>query len=255
MKQKKSILIFILLILLLFHSGCFKKEMLVANFSYVPENPTTNDIIHFIDKSICKNGSIVSWRWDFDLSDEYTSATSTLQNPSFRYAYGYGKTFVVTLTIEDSNGRTATCSKKIYIVHQSHLPGKNDILLEVLSHERKEKNIDGSAPPQENFVCVWVKIKMANNWDRDLLRPQSGWAGTTGWKGNFYLYTDGFHKWGHSGILPEGKPEKISPGENATWIVTFWIPSSAKEYMIEYTYLYDVSMETPPKELDFVAPL
>lgn len=251
MKQK---LIFLFILLLLpFSNGCIKKEMLLADFSYIPKNPTTNDMIQFFDESICRNGNITSWLWDFDFEDKYTKATSTIQNPSFRYAHGYGKTFIVTLTIEDSNGRIASCSKKIYIGHQSHLPDEDDILLEIKKYERKEMNIDGSGPPQDNFICLWAEIEMTNNWDKDLLRPQSGWAGTTGWEGNFYLYTKDQKYWGHSGILPENEPEKISPGENATWIVTFWIPSTAEEYMIKYTYLYDVSLESPPKEKDFFA--
>jgi len=252
--KKTCFIVSSFLILILINSGCLDEEKgLVANFSYTPSNPTTNDIIQFFDESTCSNGSIISWHWDFDATDEYTEDTSTLQNPSYRYALGYGKTFTVTLTIKDSNGRTASYSKKIYIGHQSHLPGEGDIILDVLSHERKETNIDGGGPPQDGFTCVWAEIKMANNWDKDLLCPQSGWAGTSGWKSNFYIYTSPKHPkyWGHSGISPQGEPKKIAPGESAVWIVTFWIPSNEEEYKIKYSYLYDVSLEEAPKEVEF----
>jgi hypothetical protein len=245
----------IFLIIITINFGCITKTEphLNANFSYYPLNPTTNDIIQFVDESTCTNGYIVNWSWDFDISNTYTDKTSNNQHTSFRYGRGFNKTFHVQLTIEDNKGRFSNHSKKITITPQLYLPSNDDILLQIQSIEKKELNIDGSGSPNSRYICLWAKIKMFNQWNKSLLRPQSGWAGTTGWGGNFYIYTkpDSPKKWGYSGISPIGTPEKINPGENTSWMITFWIPEDEQEFKITYSYLYDTTNDGVYKNIDF----
>ncbi|KAA0002930.1 MAG: PKD domain-containing protein [Thermoplasmata archaeon] len=263
MHHKKIIfMISILLTIELSSSGCLKEEepALIANFSYSPKNPTTNDMIQFFDESVCSNGTIISWHWDFDATDEYTPETSSLQNPTFRYMYGFGETFTVTLTVTDDKGNKDSVSKKIKIVSQTNLPEEDDVSLEILSYERKSYGLNGSGPPNHGFVCVWIELKMTNHWHKEIY-PTVGWDGKIGWGSNFYIYVNNSSHpyWGYSGIFPKNSPQKIMPGESAVWIVTFWIPSSGKEYKVKYAYLYDISHEwllyrdTYPKEKAFWA--
>ncbi len=239
-------IVFLILLIGLINCGCLEKESspLVARFSYYPESPTTNDMVQFFDESECSNGSITSWHWDFDITDEYSREISTLQNPTYRYMWGHGETLTVKLTVTDNKGNARNVSKKIKIVDQTHLPEGNNMSLELLSYERKNHNLDGSEPPNYGLTCVWIKVKMTNNWDKDIY-PTVGWDGKVSWGSNFYLYvTNHTHPhWGHSGVSPENTPEKLSPGESANWTVTFWIPEVAEEYKIKYAYLYDLSYE------------
>jgi PKD repeat protein len=228
--------------------GCLKKEnsSILALFSYFPENPTTNDIIQFIDESVDNNGSIASWEWDFDIADEYTTETSTLQNPTYRYGYGHGKTFTVKLTVTDTKGNSYSVSKNITVVNQTHLPEENDIVLEISSYERKDHNLDGSKFP--HFECAWVELKMTNNWDKEIY-PKICCGNNASWDKHFFIYANNASHPYYlcSGISPENTPEKLLSGESTTWTVTFWIPASAEEYKIKYAYFYDVSIDLKEK--------
>jgi PKD repeat protein len=247
MEHKKLVFIpLIILMVSLGNCGCLEEETspLIARFSYYPANPTTNDMIQFHDESDHSNGNITAWHWDFDITDEYSRETSTLQHPTYRYMWGYGATFKVKLTVTDDQGNTDSITKKIKIVDQLHLPEGDDISLEILSYERKTHNLDGDVLPQYGFTCVWLELKMENNWYKEIY-PTVGWDGIVSWGGSFYIYVFNHtkHHWGHSGIYPETTPEKLSPGENAVWTVTFWIPESSEEYKVKYAYLYDISYE------------
>lgn len=83
-----------------------------ADFSYYPVELTTEDIIHFSDKSTDEDGTIESWSWDFE-----DGHNSIKQNPQHQYmASG---TYTVTLEIIDNDGNVNSISKTIIIKNPS----------------------------------------------------------------------------------------------------------------------------------------
>ena len=81
----------------------------VADFSYVPAIPTTNDTIVFTDLSFDSDGTINSWFWDFGNGN-----TSSMQNPTQQYTLPGD--FDVNLTVTDDDGSTAYIQKIITVV-------------------------------------------------------------------------------------------------------------------------------------------
>jgi PKD repeat protein len=73
----------------------------VADFYSAPSSPDTQTSISFTDLSTDKDGSIISWSWDF--GDENTSF---FQNPLHQYADD--GTYQVTLKVTDDLGATDT---------------------------------------------------------------------------------------------------------------------------------------------------
>jgi PKD repeat protein len=80
----------------------------VVDFTYTPDNPTSNSIIHFTDTSTDSDGTIVSWWWDF--GDGYYS---DLQNPIHCY-YTNGE-YTVTLTVTDNNNAKNTFTTSVTV--------------------------------------------------------------------------------------------------------------------------------------------
>lgn len=74
-------------------------QMPIADFTYVPLNPSVFEPITFTDASIDSDGVIVTWSWDFDDGD-----TSFEQNTIHQYAQK--GTYTVTLTVTDDDGAT-----------------------------------------------------------------------------------------------------------------------------------------------------
>ena len=69
----------------------------VANFTYEPLNPRTDDMVQFIDQSIDTDGFIVNWTWDLgDGTIAYTQNVSHMFNQNDNY--------LVCLTVTDNNG-------------------------------------------------------------------------------------------------------------------------------------------------------
>lgn len=79
-----------------------------ADFSYLPENPSTQELIRFNDESIQGSFMIISWHWDFGDGD-----TSIEQNPSHQFIED-GEYYVV-LNITDDYGLTDEISKIITV--------------------------------------------------------------------------------------------------------------------------------------------
>lgn len=79
----------------------------VADFSYWPLEPTTQDEVQFIDQS-SDDGEIVAWHWDFG-----DGSTAEVQSPSHRYAKS-GK-YMVTLTVTDDRGWTDDTAQEISV--------------------------------------------------------------------------------------------------------------------------------------------
>jgi len=71
----------------------------IADFTFLPINPTTDDTIQFSDNSSDGDGTIASWLWDFGDGDH-----SSEQNPSHQYSIA-GQ-YSVNLTVTDNNGDT-----------------------------------------------------------------------------------------------------------------------------------------------------
>ena len=78
-------------------------QLPTADFTYAPQNPTTDDTVQFTDLSTSPAGKIVSWLWDFG-----DGQTATTQNPTHQYANP--GTFSVKLTVTDSRGAGASAS-------------------------------------------------------------------------------------------------------------------------------------------------
>jgi len=67
-------------------------------------------VITFTDKSKDKDGTIVSWIWDFG-----DWGTSTEQNPTHRYVkFGV---YAVTLTVTDNEGARHSISKNVTVTN------------------------------------------------------------------------------------------------------------------------------------------
>ncbi len=88
-----------------------------ANFSYQPTNPTTEDIIQYIDESTDVDGTIEYRQWDFG-----DTSSSSDQYPTHQYADG--GTYIVSLTVTDDGGAQHTASTTIAVISPPQgLPG------------------------------------------------------------------------------------------------------------------------------------
>jgi len=80
----------------------------VAEFSFSPPNPTTQDQIEFTELSTDLDGSVVSWFWDFG-----DGSTSMERNPT--HSYADDGTYTVTLTVTDDDGAENVASREISV--------------------------------------------------------------------------------------------------------------------------------------------
>jgi PKD repeat protein len=88
-----------------------------ASFFFSPKDPVIGQIVTFDAKgSTPSNGAtITNYRWDWgDGSSEDNGTTSTASHP-----FGSANTFVVKLTITDSQGRVSTTSMNVGVVKPS----------------------------------------------------------------------------------------------------------------------------------------
>ena len=80
----------------------------IANFTYTPINPTTQDAISFTDASIDPDGIIANWSWNFgDGNISYD------QNATHQYADS--GTYNVSLTVTDDYGSTNITLQHIFV--------------------------------------------------------------------------------------------------------------------------------------------
>ncbi|GAI45497.1 unnamed protein product, partial [marine sediment metagenome] len=82
----------------------------VADFSYSPVSPTTQDVIQFTDESSDPDGSIASWSWDFG-----DATTSENQSPTHQYADN--GTYTATLMVTDNDEATDNVSKEVTVLN------------------------------------------------------------------------------------------------------------------------------------------
>jgi len=78
----------------------------IADFSYTPSNPNTDNIVYFTDLSVDTDGTIVSWLWNFG-----DGVTSTNRNPSHQYSHS--GIYTVTLRAWDNDDCYSDSSKSI----------------------------------------------------------------------------------------------------------------------------------------------
>ena len=71
-----------------------------AAFEYIPEHPSTVDMVKFTDLSTDEDGEVVAWAWEFG-----DGATSDEQNPQHRFARS--GIYIVTLVVTDNDGYTS----------------------------------------------------------------------------------------------------------------------------------------------------
>jgi len=89
--------------------------VLAAAFSFSPTNPTTADIVQFIDQST-SGDQIVAWSWNFG-----DGGGSSVQNPT--HQYGLPGSYNVTLTVTDAGGATCSTVREVTIQqHENHPP-------------------------------------------------------------------------------------------------------------------------------------
>ena len=85
-----------------------ENEPPVADFTYAPISPTTDEIVFLNDTSTDIDGTIVSWLWDF--GDDYLSIN---QNPKHQY-FNPG-TYNITLEVTDNEGGKDSITKQITV--------------------------------------------------------------------------------------------------------------------------------------------
>ena len=81
---------------------------LAANFTFSPTAPLPNDLVNFNASTSTSADPIVNYQWDFG-----DGATASTASKTTTHAYAVARIYVVTLTIRDSKGRSATTSKNV----------------------------------------------------------------------------------------------------------------------------------------------
>lgn len=79
-----------------------------ADFTYLPESPTTWDAIQFTDQSSDSDGTVVAWSWNFG-----DGGSSNEQNPTHRYRLP--GTYPVTLEVTDNDGLTGSTVQNVEV--------------------------------------------------------------------------------------------------------------------------------------------
>ena len=84
-----------------------------ASFTSSPTNPKTTDTVQFngVESTASTGATITEWQWDFgDGSATVTSSTATASRQ-----FAAARTYVVRLTVTDSEGRTGTTTANVTV--------------------------------------------------------------------------------------------------------------------------------------------
>ncbi|MCX6666611.1 MAG: DUF2341 domain-containing protein, partial [Euryarchaeota archaeon] len=119
----------------------------IADFTYTPENPTTNHVILFSDTSSDSDGTIVNWTWDFG-----DGTVSYDQNPTYQYLDHIA--YTVVLMVTDDDGETDSISKSV-IVHNAEPLASFTYIPENPSNIDFIQFIDTSTDPDGTIVS-WL---------------------------------------------------------------------------------------------------
>jgi len=119
-------------------------EVLTADFSFTPNNPTINDTIQFYDESVTDENEIVSWFWDFGDGN-----TSDNQHPTHNYSSTGNYNVCLTVTNED-NEVDSIC-KDVYV--SSGIEGFLDVSQDIYDRPFLVRHAsDGDWGGAQNFV-------------------------------------------------------------------------------------------------------
>jgi len=80
----------------------------IAQMSYLPITPTTQDTIQLTDQSTDLDGTIISWQWDFG-DGVYSTEKNT------HHQYNISDTYIITLYVTDDDGATSSAAKTITV--------------------------------------------------------------------------------------------------------------------------------------------
>ncbi len=80
----------------------------LADFTYTPANPTTQDVVQFTDTTSDGNDDLVAWTWNFG-----DGTTSTDQHPS--HTFTENGDHWVTLTVHDAEGANGTRTRQVTV--------------------------------------------------------------------------------------------------------------------------------------------
>lgn len=164
----------------------------IADFTASDFTVYINQIINFTDLS---TNSPVSWLWDFD--DSSPDSTSTLQNPSHKYAVG--GYYDVCLYVTDANGCKDTICKTIIIALPPVVPS-------------------GFTPNGDGENDIWyvyggpfrsLDVKIYNNWGELIFtadKQSQGWDG----KRNGIEQAIGVYVWVVVGVTEDNEKYELS---------------------------------------------
>ena len=183
----------------------------VADFSYSPSNPTTDDNIQFTDDSTDEDGSIAGWYWNFG-----DGITSTQQNPSHQFESI--NTYNVQLKVTDNAGDIATHTIPITVSKPPNQPPTvDDILGQTINEGEDFCVIDltssVSDPDNEPYEITWT---YTGNEFIDIQILATG-AGTVSYYAQIYYNDDwtGSETVTFTGADPDG----LSDSDSATFTV------------------------------------
>ncbi|MBS3813556.1 PKD domain-containing protein [Candidatus Bipolaricaulota bacterium] len=115
----------------------------VADFSFSPFDPSTEDEVHFVSNSHDSDGTITDYRWDFEGEGSDWGKRVNVQ-------FSHEGEFAVTLEVTDDEGDTDSVTKRVE-VHKVNRPPKSDFTYtpsevapsEVVSFTSQASDTDG----------------------------------------------------------------------------------------------------------------
>ncbi|MHA1369092.1 MAG: PKD domain-containing protein [Promethearchaeota archaeon] len=126
-------------------------ESPVANYTYTPVSPKTNETVSFFDSSYDVDGVIVSWVWDFGDG----SPTSNLKNPT--HVFTAQGNYNVSLTVTDNDGGFDVFSI-IIPVHDNYPPIANFTWSPIIGKSDQPVAFTDTSFDQDGTIVAW-------NWD------------------------------------------------------------------------------------------
>ncbi|MCK4366155.1 MAG: PKD domain-containing protein, partial [Thermoplasmatales archaeon] len=129
-----------------------------ANFTYSPENPSTQDVVQFNDTSTDEDGMIVSWLWDFGDGN-----ISVEQHPTHQYPDG--GIYNITLNVTDDDGATDTTFQNIDVYNSLMIyyidVGQGDSIL-IQTPENNFVLIDAGKQSSSSTVVNFLNNRSVN---------------------------------------------------------------------------------------------